>query len=141
MLVAGIQGNHPGSGAVLHSWLQDILALVSGGAVGLSLSVIGGGGSILAVPLLLYVVGVADVHVAIGTSALAVATSALANFIGHWRVGNVNVVRDDLRGCRYCRGLDRLVAGEDRQWPRAFVPVCSRHDCSQRGYVAVECRW
>jgi uncharacterized membrane protein YfcA len=89
MLVAGIQGNHPGSGAVLHSWLQDILALVSGGAVGLSLSVIGGGGSILAVPLLLYVVGVADVHVAIGTSALAVATSALANFIGHWRVGNV----------------------------------------------------
>jgi hypothetical protein len=81
MLVAGIQGNHPGSGAVLHSWLQDILALVSGGAVGLSLSVIGGGGSILAVPLLLYVVGVADVHVAIGTSALAVATNALANFL------------------------------------------------------------
>ena len=60
MLVAGIQGNHPGSGAVLHSWLQDILALLSGGAVGLSLSVIGGGGSILAVPLLLYVIGVAD---------------------------------------------------------------------------------
>jgi uncharacterized protein len=89
MLVVGLQGNHPRSGAVLHSWTQDILALLSGGAVGLSLSVIGGGGSILAVPLLIYLVGIADVHVAIGTSALAVATSALANFIGHWQVGNV----------------------------------------------------
>ena len=34
---------------------------------------IGGGGSILALPLLLYVVGMKDPHVAIGTSALAVA--------------------------------------------------------------------
>ena len=52
------------------SWAQDALAVVSGGAVGFSLGLIGGGGSILAVPLLLYVVGIGDAHVAIGTSAL-----------------------------------------------------------------------
>jgi len=71
------------------SWTQDALAVLSGGAVGFSLGLIGGGGSILAVPLLLYVVGVGDVHVAIGTSALAVAANAFANLHGHWRAGNV----------------------------------------------------
>jgi uncharacterized protein len=73
-----------------HSWTQDALAVLSGAAVGFSLGLIGGGGSILAVPLLLYVVGIADPHVAIGTSALAVAANAFANLIGHWRAGNVN---------------------------------------------------
>jgi len=72
-----------------HSWLQDALAVLSGGAVGFSLGLIGGGGSILAVPLLLYVVGVGDAHVAIGTSALAVAANAFANLVSHWRAGNV----------------------------------------------------
>ena len=43
--------------------------MLSGGAVGFSLGLIGGGGSILAVPLLLYVVDIGDPHVAIGTSA------------------------------------------------------------------------
>src|SRR5215470_15121348 len=71
------------------SWTQHALAVLSGGAVGFSLGLIGGGGSILAVPLLLYVVGIRDAHVAIGTSALSVATNAFANLIGHWRVGNV----------------------------------------------------
>jgi uncharacterized membrane protein YfcA len=50
---------------------------------------IGGGGSILAVPLLLYVVDIGDPHVAIGTSALSVAANAFANLFGHWRAGNV----------------------------------------------------
>jgi uncharacterized protein len=71
------------------SWAQDALAVLSGGAVGFSLGLIGGGGSILAVPLLLYVVGVGDAHVAIGTSALSVAANAYANLLGHWRAGNV----------------------------------------------------
>ena len=71
------------------SWTQHALAVLSGGAVGFSLGLIGGGGSILAVPLLLYVVGIRDAHVAIGTSALSVATNAFANLIGHWRAGNV----------------------------------------------------
>jgi hypothetical protein len=66
-----------------------VLAVLSGSAVGFSLGLIGGGGSILAVPLLLYVVGIRDAHVAIGTSALAVSVNAFGNLIGHWRAGNV----------------------------------------------------
>jgi uncharacterized protein len=67
----------------------DLLALLSGSLVGFSLGLIGGGGSILAVPLLLYVVGISDPHVAIGTSALAVAANAFVNLAGHWRAGTV----------------------------------------------------
>ena len=70
-------------------WAQDALAVLSGSAVGFSLGLIGGGGSILAVPLLLYVVGIGDAHVAIGTSALAVSANAFGNLIGHSRAGNV----------------------------------------------------
>jgi uncharacterized protein len=69
--------------------LQDVLATGSGALVGLILGLIGGGGSILAVPLLVYVVGVTSPHVAIGTSAVAVAVSALANLAGHARAGHV----------------------------------------------------
>lgn len=64
-------------------------ALASGGLVGFSLGLVGGGGSILATPLLLYVVGVASPHVAIGTSALAVSINAYANLLGHARKGHV----------------------------------------------------
>ncbi len=67
----------------------DLLAILSGAAVGLVLALIGGGGSILATPALLYVVGVANPHVAIGTSALAVSVNAFANLINHARRGNV----------------------------------------------------
>jgi uncharacterized membrane protein YfcA len=68
---------------------QAPAAILSGGIVGLSLGLFGGGGSILATPLLIYVVGVADPHIAIGTSALAVAVNAAAGLFGHWRLGNV----------------------------------------------------
>ncbi len=70
--------------------LPDAAAVLSGAAVGFSLGLIGGGGSILAVPLLLYVVGVRDPHVAIGTSALAVSINAFVNLAGHWRAGTVH---------------------------------------------------
>ncbi len=63
--------------------------MVSGSIVGLTLGLVGGGGSILAVPLLVYVVGLRSPHVAIGTSAIAVSISAFANLIAHWRAGNV----------------------------------------------------
>lgn len=69
--------------------LPDVLAILSGVAVGLILALIGGGGSILATPALLYVVGMSNPHMAIGTSALAVSVNAFANFINHWRRGNV----------------------------------------------------
>lgn len=68
--------------------LQTILAVLSGGMVGFTLGLIGGGGSILATPLLLYVVGLAP-HTAIGTGALAVSVNAFVNFGVHAREGNV----------------------------------------------------
>ena len=69
--------------------LQTVAAIGSGVIVGFSLGLIGGGGSILAVPLLLYVVGMPDPHQAIGTSALAVAVNAFANLVPHARAGHV----------------------------------------------------
>jgi uncharacterized membrane protein YfcA len=71
------------------STLQSVLGLASGMLVGFSLGLVGGGGSILAVPLMVYVVGVPDAHVAIGTSAVAVAANAAMNLSNHARGGSV----------------------------------------------------
>lgn len=65
-------------------------AAIGGGAIiGLLLSVFGGGGSVLATPLLLYVVGVRDPHIAIGTSAAAVAVNAAVGLLVQARAGRV----------------------------------------------------
>ncbi|PTM94151.1 sulfite exporter TauE/SafE family protein [Mycoplana dimorpha] len=64
-------------------------AVGSGGLVGFMLGLLGGGGSMLATPLLLYAVGVAQPHVAIGTGALAVSVNAFANFASHAIKGHV----------------------------------------------------
>ena len=69
--------------------IHAVLGLASGSLVGFSLGLVGGGGSILAVPLLVYVVGVPDAHLAIDTSAVAVAANAAASLLSHHRVGNV----------------------------------------------------
>jgi uncharacterized protein len=71
------------------SMMQGVLGLASGALVGFSLGLVGGGGSILAVPLMVYVVGVPDAHVAIGTSAIAVASNAAVNLSNHARGGTV----------------------------------------------------
>jgi len=68
---------------------QGALGLASGSLVGFSLGLVGGGGSILAVPLMVYVVGVPEPHVAIGTSAIAVAANAAVNLSNHARGGTV----------------------------------------------------
>jgi uncharacterized membrane protein YfcA len=64
------------------SLVQDLIGLLCGGLVG-------GGGAILAVPLMVYVVGLKDPHLAIGTSAAAVGVNALVNLIPHARRGSV----------------------------------------------------
>lgn len=69
--------------------LQQILGVVSGGLVGFTLGLVGGGGSILAVPLMVYLVGVRDPHLAIGTSAFAVAINAASGLFNHARAGSV----------------------------------------------------
>ncbi|HEY8596576.1 MAG TPA: sulfite exporter TauE/SafE family protein [Devosiaceae bacterium] len=69
--------------------IQYLLGVLSGSFVGFSLGMFGGGGSILAVPLMVYLVGVPSPHMAIGTSAFAVAANAFANLIDHARHGTV----------------------------------------------------
>ncbi|HET9427827.1 MAG TPA: sulfite exporter TauE/SafE family protein [Allosphingosinicella sp.] len=69
--------------------VQYLLGAFSGALVGFSLGLVGGGGSILAVPLMVYLVGVPNPHVAIGTSALAVAVNAATGLANHARAGTV----------------------------------------------------
>ena len=69
--------------------VQYLLGAGSGVLVGFVLGLVGGGGSILAVPLMVYLVGVPSPHVAIGTSALAVAMNALTGLANHVRLGHV----------------------------------------------------
>lgn len=70
--------------------VQALLSIASGVLVGFTLGLVGGGGSVMAVPLMVYVVGVRSPHLAIGTSALAVAANAFAGLLGHARIANVN---------------------------------------------------
>ena len=70
--------------------LQYGLGGASGALVGFVLGLVGGGGSILAVPLLMYVVGLSSPHQAIGTGALAVAANAAGGLWSHARSGTVN---------------------------------------------------
>jgi uncharacterized membrane protein YfcA len=74
---------------MIDPWIA-LSGVLSGALVGFSLGLVGGGGSILAVPLMVYLVGVREPHVAIGTSALAVAVNAAIGLGNHWRRGNVN---------------------------------------------------
>ena len=73
----------------MYSLFEIIASLGSGAIVGLILGMIGGGGSILATPLMLYVVGIGQPHVAIGTGAVAVAVNAWMGLLAHARRGNV----------------------------------------------------
>lgn len=68
---------------------QIALALLSGLSIGFALGLIGGGAGTLSVPLLLYVVKVGDPHVAIGTTAAAIAATALVNLVSYARAGLV----------------------------------------------------
>lgn len=69
--------------------LQHLLSAGAGSLVGFTLALVGGGGSILAVPLLVYLVGITNPHVAIGTSAVSVAVNAAISLVGRARSGAV----------------------------------------------------
>lgn len=87
---AGARPLDPAGGGLTGVDPQTILeALLAGALIGFVLGLVGGGGSILAVPLLVYGVGVTSPHVAIGTGAVAVALNALAGLAGHARAGTV----------------------------------------------------
>lgn len=65
-----------------------LLAIAFGIAIGVSLGLLGGGGSILAVPALVYALG-QPVRDAVPTSLLVVGGSAAAGAVSHLRAGNV----------------------------------------------------
>ena len=58
--------------------------------VGLSLGLMGGGGSILTVPIFVYVLGY-DAKLAIAMSLPVIGITSLVGAASHWRAGNVNV--------------------------------------------------
>lgn len=67
---------------------MTLLAALIGAAIGVSLGMLGGGGSILAVPALVYALG-QPVRDAVPTSLLVVAGSAAAGALSHLRAGKV----------------------------------------------------
>lgn len=69
--------------------LHLVIAIVLSTLVGVSLGLLGGGGSILAVPLLVYVARL-DVHVAIGMSLAVVGATSLGGALVHARAGRVD---------------------------------------------------
>jgi len=69
--------------------MQLALGLVLSAAIGLSLGLIGGGGSIITVPVLVYVLGVPP-HRAIGMSLAVVGSTALVGALLHHRKGSVS---------------------------------------------------
>ncbi len=68
---------------------QMILGVLSGALIGFTLGLIGSGAGILAVPLLVYLVGIKNIHVAVGTTAAVVMINALTNCFTHARCGHV----------------------------------------------------
>lgn len=66
------------------------LGIALGVLIGMSLGFFGGGGSILTVPLFVYVFGF-EPRVAIASSLIVVGVASLAAAIQHWRAGNVEL--------------------------------------------------
>ena len=72
------------------SGIQLLLAPFLGGLIGLALGMLGGGGSILTVPILVYVLG-QNPHAAVATSLIIVGTNAIIGTAMHHRAGHVRV--------------------------------------------------
>lgn len=69
----------------LHLWVALALSTL----IGVWLGLLGGGGSILAVPVLVYVARI-DVHAAIGIPLAIVGTTSLVGALVHARAGRVD---------------------------------------------------
>jgi uncharacterized protein len=69
---------------------MTLLGVSLGFLMGLSLGVLGGGGSILTVPIFVYVLGIGAKE-AIAMSLFVVGLVAAFGAVGHWRSGNVDV--------------------------------------------------
>lgn len=69
---------------------MTVLGLGLAALIGLSLGLLGGGGSILTVPIFVYVLGFGAKE-AIAMSLAVVGATSLFGALGHWRAGNVNL--------------------------------------------------
>lgn len=77
--------------------LPFLIGLVLSAAIGLSLGLIGGGGSILTVPILVYFLGVSP-HDAVGMSLAVVGATSLFGTLLHYRAENVDLKSGALFG-------------------------------------------
>jgi uncharacterized membrane protein YfcA len=68
----------------------SLLGLLFGVLIGAALGLLGGGGSILTVPIFVYVLGFGPKE-AIAMSLAVVGATSLFGALGHWRAGNVNL--------------------------------------------------
>lgn len=92
-------------------------SLFFGALIGLSLGLVGGGGSILTVPILVYAMG-QSAHAATTTSLAIVGLNALLGMAGHFRSGNVQLRTGatfgvlGLAGALIGTWLNKLVRGD-----------------------------
>ena len=98
--------------------MRLLLGLPLGILIGMALGALGGGGSILAVPVLVYVVGLGPKS-AVTTSLVVVGVASLGGMVGHWRGERVRVaaglwfgiagIGGSLLGSRLNRAVDPTV--------------------------------
>ncbi len=137
---------------------QMVLGVLSGALIGFTLGLIGSGAGILAVPLLVYLVGIKNIHVAVGTTAAVVTVNALTNCYMHARCGHVRwrailfFSMAGVLGALIGAHLGKMVNGQDllflfgllmlwiayQMWHnRAKVPAVSSHTDSRRVSAAL----
>jgi uncharacterized membrane protein YfcA len=119
----------------------ELLALPFGVAIGVLLGLVGGGGSILAVPVLVYVLG-QPVHAATTESLLVVGSAALVGAADHTRVGNVRITTALAFGLAGSAGaiggsaLNRLVGGPILLGFAALLLLAAYAMQRRRGFTA-----
>jgi uncharacterized membrane protein YfcA len=96
--------------------MRALLASPLGLLIGISLGALGGGGSILAVPALVYAAGQSPKQ-ATTTSLVLVAITALIGIIPHWRAGRVRLAAGSIFGLA---GIGGSLLGS--RWNRAADP-------------------
>jgi len=96
--------------------MRGLLASPLGFLIGLSLGALGGGGSILAVPALVYAAGQTPKH-ATTTSLVLVAVTAVIGIAPHWRAGRVRFVAGAIFGLA---GIGGSLLGS--HWNKAANP-------------------
>lgn len=69
---------------------MELLSVLFGSIVGLALGLTGGGGSLFAVPMLVYGYGL-NPHEAVGISLSAVGATSLLGFLHRWKLGEVEL--------------------------------------------------